>query len=119
MQVKLLLPIVKEALEGRGIKEEAIENMSAEEVFNEFCNWEGFINWGPALWGVVENIKAAAYCSDQGAAMCSFKDSSDKTIREIMRWSVMECRDADLTEEIQQLGSRLTLLVSRKSTDGQ
>ena len=49
-----------------------------------------------------------------GSAMCHFKDSSDKTIREIMRWSIMECSDPELTDEIQRLGTKIKLAISRQ-----
>jgi hypothetical protein len=45
-------------------------------------------------------------------ALCHLKDAGEKTIREIMRWSVQECADAEATDEIQRLGTRLKLLVS-------
>lgn len=60
MKVELLHEKIKEALETRVFNEYDIENMSAEEVFNEFCLWEGFIGWGPALWNAMENIKEAS-----------------------------------------------------------
>jgi len=46
--------------------------------------------------------------------MCHFKDAGNKTIMQIMRWSVMECHDPELTDEIQRLGTKLKLLISRK-----
>ena len=49
-----------------------------------------------------------------GTPMCHFRDADSKTIREIMRWSVMECPELELTNEIQQLGTRLKLLISRQ-----
>lgn len=53
---------------------------------------------------------AAPPCS----AMCHFKDADSKTIREIMRWSVMECPNPELTQEIQSLGTKLKLAISRQ-----
>lgn len=59
--------------------------------------------------------------SDEGGSshvpMCRFQDASTKTIRQIMRWSIMECTDPDVTDEIQRLGTRLMLLISRNHTD--
>lgn len=45
--------------------------------------------------------------------MCHFRDAGNKTITEIMRWSVMECEDQDLRDQIQDLGTKLKLLISK------
>ena len=47
--------------------------------------------------------------------MCLFKDAGSQTITQIMRWSIMECTDPELTEEIQRLGARIKLLISHQT----
>jgi hypothetical protein len=47
--------------------------------------------------------------------MCHFKDAGDKTIREIMSWSIMEWKDPAVTDEIQKLGTRLKLLITKSA----
>lgn len=46
-------------LSERGWSDSDIEKMSPEQAFSEFCNWNGLINWGPSLWGVVKDLEKA------------------------------------------------------------
>lgn len=41
------------ALQDRGLTASQIKNMSAQAMFDEYCNWHGFINWGSRLWHTV------------------------------------------------------------------
>lgn len=44
----------------RGHSDEDIAAMSPEEAFREYCEWNGLINWGDALFRAVEALKTAA-----------------------------------------------------------
>ncbi len=46
---------VKDALVNRGHSEKQIRSMSPREAFEEYCEWNGLINWGDTLW---ENAKS-------------------------------------------------------------
>ena len=49
---------LQEALNERGVSPERVETMRPIEVFTEFCEWHGLINWGGTLYQLVENIKS-------------------------------------------------------------
>lgn len=44
-----LAPQVLQALQKRGHTTDEIRNMSPEERFSEFCEWEGLVNWASQL----------------------------------------------------------------------
>lgn len=44
--------------------------------------------------------------------LCSYNEAGNQTIRDIIKWSAQECKDPDKTKEIQDLASRLKLLIS-------
>jgi hypothetical protein len=48
---------VLEALRSRGHTDSAIEQMTWDQAFDEFCMWEGLVNWGPTLRAVMANLK--------------------------------------------------------------
>jgi len=45
-------------LRSRGHSDDAIERMSPEEAFSEYCQWNGLINWSGYLWEAVTALKA-------------------------------------------------------------
>ena len=45
------------ALTSRGFLDKEILEMSAEEMFDEYCNWNGLIGWGPDLRSILETAK--------------------------------------------------------------
>ena len=46
---------VREALRERGWPADC--SLGANEVFNEFCEWHGFIGWGGELWDAMASIQ--------------------------------------------------------------
>ncbi len=59
MDIDKLPHRVLDALRRLGYADEDIERMSPKRAFSEFCSWEGLINWGDTLWGIVEELKKA------------------------------------------------------------
>jgi len=47
----------------RGVSPSDIPQMSADDIFDEYCQWHGLINWGPRLRRVLENAKEVESCS--------------------------------------------------------
>ena len=47
---------VMNALKERGHTPEQIADMPVKEIFKEFCEWEGLINWGELLWEIVDTL---------------------------------------------------------------
>lgn len=45
-------------LHSRGHSDEAIERMTPEEAFAEYCQWNGLINWNGPLWEAATALKA-------------------------------------------------------------
>ncbi len=43
----------------RGHTDAQIERMTAEEVFTEFCEWNGLCRWGKTLFAVVLDLSEA------------------------------------------------------------
>jgi hypothetical protein len=54
-----LLPVeVRNALTQRGCSENDVSLMSAEEVFHEFCLWEGLLgSWSSTLWRLTARLR--------------------------------------------------------------
>lgn len=50
MDVNKLPPGVREALRERGRKEAEVAIMTPREIFEDYCNWNGIINWSDTLW---------------------------------------------------------------------
>jgi hypothetical protein len=48
--------------------------------------------------------------------LCHYKDAGNFTLRDILAWSIMECDDPQVTDEIQQISARLKLLISKPTT---
>lgn len=48
---------VMEAIEGRGLSNAEIQLASADNLFDEFCNWHGFTAWGPTLRRAYTTLK--------------------------------------------------------------
>ena len=48
-----------ERLVKRGYSFDKIKEMTASEAFDEMCNWEGLIDWGPELRGWMQALKEA------------------------------------------------------------
>lgn len=60
MDINKLPPGVREALRERGVKEAVVAIMSPREVFEEYCNWNGIINWSDTLWDTMTALQAQA-----------------------------------------------------------
>lgn len=48
-----------EALRNKGFSENRIESMTWDEAFDQYCEWEGLIGWGPRLRRAMANLKNA------------------------------------------------------------
>jgi hypothetical protein len=60
MQLADIPDEVVDAARERGFSDDAIENLSPQQLFNEYCQWEGLINYGYPLWEIVTKLKKAA-----------------------------------------------------------
>lgn len=56
---KLSHPLL-DALRERGHSDERIAAMTAERMFDEYCNWHGLIEWGPNLRAALASATKAA-----------------------------------------------------------
>jgi len=48
---------VLEACRQRDLSDEDISTLSPKQLFAEFCDEQGFINWGRYLWELIENLE--------------------------------------------------------------
>lgn len=55
---------IRKALYSRGISDEQIAIMSPKEVFHEYCEWHGLINWSDELWNTVCELKSLGDAAD-------------------------------------------------------
>jgi len=44
-------------LKSRGLSDADISELDAEQLFDEFCNWNGLMGWGPTLVGVLDHLR--------------------------------------------------------------
>ena len=50
---------VRNALDQRGISKVEVSDMSALDVFHEFCQWEGLLgSWSETLWRITATLHA-------------------------------------------------------------
>lgn len=59
MDMNKLPPGVREALRKRGREEAEVAIMTPREVFEDYCNWNGLINWSDTLWNTMEALVQA------------------------------------------------------------
>jgi hypothetical protein len=59
IDITKLDPVVLENLRNRGHSDERIKQMNWDQVFDEYCHWEGLIRWGSELRRVMANAKNA------------------------------------------------------------
>ena len=50
---------VLDDLRSRGLTDEEIENFTPDHLFNEYCDWLGFIGWGPTLISSIDSLRDA------------------------------------------------------------
>lgn len=46
------------ALRSAEYTDDQIKLMTAQEVFDAYCDWHGLINWGNVLWNTVLDLQA-------------------------------------------------------------
>lgn len=63
---------VLDNLHERGHTDEQIKNMNWDQVFDEYCEWEGLIQWGPELRRVMANAKNAQQEADNTIRLTNF-----------------------------------------------
>ena len=66
LDIAKLSPALKYALVNRGHTDDDIRTMSPREAFVEYCEWNGMIRWGDALW---ENAKVLIGMEPQAHAL--------------------------------------------------
>lgn len=59
IDITKLDPVVLSNLHERGHSDEKIKAMNWDEVFDEYCEYEGLIRWGSELRRVYANAKNA------------------------------------------------------------
>lgn len=63
--VSQLNSAVIEALRGRGFSDDAIERMSADNMFDEYCMWNGLSGWGADLRYMLDHVRAVTTATPQ------------------------------------------------------
>lgn len=59
MSEKKLSLDLREAFEGRGLSQKEIEEMDADDLFYEYCQWNGLIGWGRHLAARLDELREA------------------------------------------------------------
>lgn len=52
-------PTILKDLRARGHTDEQIQKMNWNEAFDEYCEWNGLVNWGSQLREVMKQLKNA------------------------------------------------------------
>ncbi len=60
IQIAKLSPRILEDLRSRGHSDADIQNMSPENAFDEFVEWQGLRSYGPLLRKVIKTIEEAS-----------------------------------------------------------
>lgn len=60
MKKKYIPDEVLFACRERELSDSDIEGMSARDLFHEYCEWHGLINWSNTLYHIVVDLEAAA-----------------------------------------------------------
>lgn len=47
------------ALKKRGLTNDQIQESTSEDLFAEYCEWQGFMGWGPRLVLALDALRAA------------------------------------------------------------
>lgn len=55
-----LPPLVKDAIEQNQDGDPDWSTMSANEAFNSWCTWHGFINWSGTISAALDSIRKSA-----------------------------------------------------------
>lgn len=50
-------PALLQDLQARGMTNVEISLLTAEQAFDEYCDWHGLVNWGPALRSAMIELK--------------------------------------------------------------
>lgn len=59
MDIENLSVDVLTALRERGLSDAFIEGSGPESLFDEYCNWQGLIGYGPTLVRVLDELRSA------------------------------------------------------------
>jgi hypothetical protein len=60
MDISKIPADILDDLRERGHTDTSLTLMSADEAFDEFCEWHGLINWGPRLRYVMGALAVAS-----------------------------------------------------------
>lgn len=44
-------------LKSRGLSDTEISNLDAEQLFDQFCNWNGLLGWSSTLVSVLDHLR--------------------------------------------------------------
>lgn len=59
-------PTILKDLRERGHSDDQIKNMNWDEAFDEYCEWNGLVRWGPELRQVMAQLKNAQRSTPTG-----------------------------------------------------
>lgn len=57
MKLSSIPPEILDAAREREHTDEAISRMTPQELFHEYCEWEGLINYSATLWRLVNKLQ--------------------------------------------------------------
>ena len=58
MNINLIPPLVLDAVRKREkFTDEEIVHLSPRELFDEYCSWNGLLNWGDSLWDTMDQLQ--------------------------------------------------------------
>lgn len=60
MKIENISSNVMDALRKRHLSDEEIQAMTPEELFTEYCEWNGMMGWSRFFIDALDNLRAAA-----------------------------------------------------------
>lgn len=57
MDIKDVPSEIVKSVKSRGFNDHQISAMTADQMFDEYCNWHGLIKWGPTLRYVLDSLR--------------------------------------------------------------
>ena len=59
MEISMIPDYILDDLASRGVTAEKIENSSPEDLFDEWCMWNGFIGYSSTFINVIDSLRSA------------------------------------------------------------
>ena len=110
-------PRVMRDLRGRGLSEAEIAEMTPEQAFNAFCQYNGFAgNWGQTLASILDSLRASVVAPSVAEVIAdpAVSDWTKRSLRSaLLRDPVDAAADAELVSSVLAAHAEQQLRIDR------